>query len=70
VLNYLEAIGRFEAAFIEAHKASRIIHTVRLLKSQLITGSYFEEIISSSNEVLKYFQSNMAEEIRKLGNLT
>jgi len=34
------------------------------------TGSCLEEILTSSNEVFKDFQSDMAVGIRKLGNAT
>jgi len=37
------------------------------LKSRIKTGSFFEEIINSSNEVFKDFISDMAVEIWMLG---
>jgi len=56
--------------FIEVHHASKMICKVRSLKSQIKTRSFFEEIITSSNEVFKDFVPDMAEDIRKLGNTT
>ena len=40
---------------------------VRLLKSRIETCSFLEEIITSSNKVLKDCVSDMKVEIRKLG---
>jgi len=41
--------------------------TVRSLKSQILTRSLLEEIITSSNDMLKDFESDMAVGIRQLG---
>ena len=66
----LQATGRFEPTFIEAHHASKMIRKVMSLKSRIKPRSFLEEIITSSNEVFKNFVSNMAVHIRKLGNTT
>jgi hypothetical protein len=47
-----------------------MICNVRLVKSQIKTRSFLEEIITSSNEVFKHCVSDMVVEIGKLGNLT
>jgi hypothetical protein len=47
-----------------------MISKVKLLKSRIKTRSFLEEIITSSNEVFKDCVSDMAAEIRKLGNPT
>ena len=47
-----------------------MICKVRSLKSRINTHSFLEEIISSSNEVFNDFVSDMAVEIRKVGNPT
>ena len=44
-----------------------MICNVRSVKSQIKTGSFLEEIKTSSNEVFKDFISDMAVEIRMLG---
>jgi len=64
------AIGRFELTFIEAHQISKIRWKVRSLKSQIKTHSFGEEIITSSKEVFKDYESDMELIIRKLGNLS
>jgi len=69
-LELFQAIGRFEPTFINAHQASKMICEFRLLKSQIKTWSFLEHIITSSNEVFKDFESDMAVGIRKLGNVT
>ena len=55
---------------MEAHQASKMICKVRSLKSRIKTGSFLEEIITSSNEVFKDCVSDMGVEIEKLGNPT
>jgi len=65
-----QAIGRFELTFIEALRASKVICKVRSLKSRIKTRSSLEEMTTSSNELLKDFESDMAVGIRNLGNLT
>jgi len=67
-LELFHAIDRFEPTFIEAHDALKMICKVRSLKSRMKTRSFVEKIITSSNEVFKDCVSNMAGEIRKLGN--
>jgi len=47
-----------------------MIFKVTSLKSQIKTPSCFEVTITSSNEVFKAFQPDMAVGIRNLGNLT
>jgi hypothetical protein len=63
------AKGHFEASFIEAHQPSMMIGKLTLLKSRIQTPLFLEEIITSTNEVFKDFESDMAVAIRKLGNL-
>ena len=65
-----KAIGCFEPAFVEAHQVSKMMCKVRSLKSQILTHSYLEEIITFSNEVLYNFESDMAVGIRNLCNST
>jgi hypothetical protein len=69
-LEFFQTIGRIELTFIEAHQASKMIFTVTSLKSRIKTLSFLEEIITSNNEVFKDCISDMAVEIRKLGNPT
>jgi len=66
-LEIYQAIGFFETTFIEVHLALRMICNVRLLKSRMKTRSFLEEIITSSKEVFKDFESDMAISIRKRG---
>jgi hypothetical protein len=65
-----QPIGRFEPTFIETHQTSKIISKVRLFKWKIKTHLFLDEIITSSNEVLKDFECYMAVGIRQLGNLT
>jgi len=69
-LEIFPAIGRFEPTFIETHQPSKMIWKVRSLKSCIRTHSFIEEIITSSNEMFKHFESDMAVGIRNLGNPT
>jgi hypothetical protein len=69
-LQFFQAIGPFEPTFSEAHQASKMICKVRLLQSRIKTGSFLEQITTSSNELFKDCSSDMAVEIRKLGNPT
>ena len=69
-LEAFQAIGHFEPTCIEAHHALKMICTVRSRKSRIKTCSFLEEIITLSNEVVKDFVSDMAVQIRKLGNTT
>jgi len=64
------AIGCFEPTFSEALQALNMIRKVRSLKSQISTHLFLEEIITSSKEVLKDLQSDMALRIQQLGNST
>jgi hypothetical protein len=52
---------------MEAHQASKMICKVRSLISRIKTRSFWEEIITSSNEVFKDCVSDMVVEIQKLG---
>jgi len=54
-----QATECFEPTFIEAHHASKMICTVRSLKSWIKTCSFLEEIIPSSGEVCKEYKSNI-----------
>jgi len=69
-LELLQAMGRGEATCIEAHQASKMICKVRSLISWIQTHTFWEEIMTSSDEVLKDFESDMAVGIRKMGNPT
>jgi len=69
-LDSFQAIGHFERTFIEAHQALKMIPKVRLCKSEIKIHSFLEEIKTSSNEVFKHFESDVAVGIRKLGILT
>jgi len=64
------AIGRFELTLIEAHQASKTICKLRSLKSRMKTRSFLEGIKTSSDDVSKDIDSDMAVEIRNLGNPT
>jgi hypothetical protein len=69
-LEFFQALGRFEPTFFEAHQPSKMMCKLSSLKSRMNTCSFLEEIITSSNEVFKDLVSDMAVEIRKLGNPT
>jgi hypothetical protein len=69
-LELFQSIGRFETSFIEAHQASKIICNVRSLKSRRKTRSFLVEIITSSKEVFKDFETDMAGIIITLGDPT
>jgi hypothetical protein len=53
-------MSRFEATFIEAHHASKMICKVTLLKSRIKTPSLLEEIVTSNNDVVKHCVFEMA----------
>jgi len=59
-------MGRFEPSFIESHHASKMICNVRSLKSRRKTRSLLEDIITSSKEVFKDLESDIAVRIRTL----
>jgi hypothetical protein len=59
-----------KSGFIKAHPTSKMICKVWSLKARIKTRSFLEGIITSSNEVFKDCVSDLAVEIRKLGNLT
>jgi hypothetical protein len=67
-LEAFQAIGSFDSIFIEAHHGSNMICKVMSLTSRIKTRSFSEEIVISSNEVVKDYESDMAVQIRKLGN--
>ena len=69
-LESFRAIRRFKPTFIGAHQASKIICKLWSLKSRIKTPSFSEEIIISSNEVIKDFETDRAVGIGKLGNPT
>jgi len=69
-LELFQAIGHFQGSFIEAHQASKIICNVRSPTSLIKKHSFLEGIITSSNDVFKDVESDMAWGIRMLGNLT
>ena len=62
-LELYQPIEHFEPTFIEAHLALKMICKVRLLKSQIKMYSFFEDIITSSNEVSQDVESDMKVEI-------
>jgi hypothetical protein len=59
-LQLFQAIGNFEPTFIDAHQASNMIWKVRSHKSRIKIPSFLEDIIASSNKVLKDFESDIA----------
>jgi hypothetical protein len=65
-----QAIKWFNPTYSDLYKASKMICKVRRPKSRIKTCSILENIITSSNNVFKFYESGMAVEIRKLGNLT
>ena len=65
-LELIQAIGRLESTFVEAHQASKMICDVRLLKAGIKTRLILDKIITVSNEVFNNFESNMAVGITKL----
>jgi len=67
-LEFFQAIERFEPTFKEAHQASNKICRVRSFKSRIKTGSFLDDIITSSNEVFRDCESDMAVEIGWLRN--
>jgi len=58
-LESFQALGSFETTFIETLQASKTIWEVRLLKAQIQTGSFLEDIITSSNEVFQDFECDI-----------
>ena len=67
-LQLIQTIGCFKSTFFDAHQALKMICKVMLLKSQIKTREFFEEIITSSNEVFKECESHMALRSRQLSN--
>jgi len=68
VLQYFHRQRHFEPTFIETHQARRMNCKVRSHKSRIQRGSWPENIISSCNEDITVFESNIAEGIWKLGH--
>jgi hypothetical protein len=58
-LEFFQAIRRFMPTFIKAHQALKMICNIWLVKSRMKTCSFLEEIITSSNEMFKDFESNI-----------
>jgi len=54
-----EAMECFEPTFIEAHEVSNMIRKVRSLKSLIKTGSFLEDITTSSKKVFSDFKSDI-----------
>jgi hypothetical protein len=69
-LQLFQTIGSFECIFIEAHHVSKTICKQMSLKSGIKSCSLLEEIMSSSTKVLKDFESDIAVNVRNLGNAT
>jgi len=66
----LQTMGPFESILLEAHQASNMMCKVTSHKSRIKTCAFLEEITTLNNEVFKDFVSDMAVEIRNLGNPT
>jgi len=69
-LELFQAIGRIESTYIEAHQALKKSCKVRSLKSWINTHTFLEDITTTSIEVFKDCESDMAVGIWKLGNTT
>jgi len=67
-LESFQAIGRFEPSFNEGHESANMIWKVTSLKSRINTLSFWENIITSSNEVFKDCESDIAAGIWMPGN--
>jgi len=59
-LEIFQTICHSEPTFNAAHQASKISWKVRSLKSRIKTSSFFEDNTTFSNEVFKYFVSDIA----------
>jgi hypothetical protein len=59
-----------EPTIVNTHQTSKVIGTVREYKSWYETPSLFDDIITSSNEIFKHFESNIILAIGIPGNLT
>jgi len=68
-LELFQAIEHCEPTFIKAHQPSMRICKARSLKPRIKTRSFLEQIIPSSNEVFKGFESNKEVVTRKLDNM-
>jgi len=64
LVELLQLIRRLEGTFIEAYQAWEIICKVRSLKSRTKTPPFLEEIVTSSHEVFKHFESDITVGIR------
>jgi hypothetical protein len=69
-LEWFQGIECFQAAVIEAQPASKMLRKVKLPKSRINRHSFVEVIVTSSNEVFVYFESDMTVGTWKLGNPT
>jgi hypothetical protein len=69
-LESFQAIGSFDLTFIEPHQESKRTWNVRSLKSQILTRSFLEESLTSSNEVFQDCVSEMQAPFRNLVILT
>jgi len=65
-LEIFQAIGRFEPSFFEAHHSSKMNCNVWSLKSRMKTGSFLEEIITSTKVVFTDFEYDISVRIRRL----
>jgi len=54
-----QEIGLFEPKFIEAYQALMMICDIRLLKSQIMTCPFLDDIITSSSNVVKDCESEI-----------
>jgi hypothetical protein len=66
----LEVIGYFEPTFVEAHQAPKMICKVLLFKSHIKKRSFLAQIITTSHEIFKDFESDMTLGLRMLDNPT
>jgi len=64
-----QGICRVEPTFIEAHQTSKIMCNVRSLKSRIKTCSFFEDTMTSDNEVFRDFVSDTTGGNWTVGNL-
>jgi len=67
-LESFQAVDWFEPTLIEANQVSNMICNNRFLKSQIKTSSFLDNIITSSNQESKDFETDMMIEIWKLRN--
>jgi hypothetical protein len=65
-----QTIVHFEPTYFGAHQISKTMWKVRSLISRIKRHLFFKELITSSNKLFIHFESDMAVELRKLGNQT